>query len=110
MALGRRAPGTWTAFRGLDLELPGVAGVELPVPVRRWWSYGMFNCVDVADVTDGTLARGAVGHEVVVNEGVELGVVLEELRVEVFQEWMTCGRAVVTLRLVLVDDGRRCRV
>ena len=46
----------------------------------------MFNCVDVADVTDGALARGAVGHEVVVNEGVELGVVLEELRVEVLQE------------------------
>ena len=70
----------------------------------------MFNCVDVADVADGALSRGAVGHEVVVNEGVELGLVLEELRVELLQEWMTCGRTVVTLRLVLVDDGRRCRI
>ena len=38
----------------------------------------MLNCVYVADVADGALTRGAVGHEVVVHEGVELGVVLDE--------------------------------
>ena len=67
----------------------------------------MFNRLHVIGVVaDSALARGAVGHEVVVHEGVELGVVLDED----FQEWMTCGRTVATLRLVLVVVGRRCRI
>lgn len=69
--------------------------------------YGMLSRTHVVNVVAGSaLARGDVGHEVVVHDGVELGVVRDEDS----QEWLTCGRTVATLRLVLVVVGRRCRI